>query len=466
MKFLSFLCFICCAQLLYAQPDSWEVLNPVQDNGYFPNVPNSGIFYSENFDKVYLYDPINYYLDEGFNEYVMSHHLTSFDGLSWNPLIETNDDQWGRIQKMIDIEEGFAFVKRDGLVLNPNGYTVQYYDGETIAEIGSFQMANPFSCLSTDEDKLLFAGTFGLGEEQSFNIISYSFETETWSDAFETLPEVLYARPNCLTRFQENWYLGGGFNGNNQVDNLYSYDGVAWTQVVNENGFGLRGTIFEMLDYAGKLAIAIERIGLDYNLDEGIGSGVVFWDGLNWSGPQTLISFQGTPDLVRVRDIIVENNNLYALGTFYEAGGVQMRYLARWNGSQWCGLQADESQTGEFRMALFQNRIIQSCFSWGLLDKVYWHDGETLSPCTTPLSIEEVSTTDVVVYPNPINEGIFTINTEQRIDHLLMFDVQGRTVLSLKPTSTTLDVNALPTGVYFLEVSFETGSVVKKVVVQ
>ncbi len=71
------------------------------------------------------------------------------------------------------------------------------------------------------------------------------------------------------------------------------------------------------------------------------------------------------------------------------------------------------------------------------------------------------------VYPNPAT-SLLTVESEARMESLTLFNLLGERVAFQTPSglTTTLDVNALPTGVYFLEVSFETGSVVKKVVVE
>jgi len=440
---------------MFAQPDSWQELNPAQDNGYIPVFPAGGIFYSENLNKVFILDPISYYLDDGSEALVMSHFLTGFDGTNWEPLIETEDLQWGSVEYAIDFEDGFAFVRRGDSVIAPQEYTVSYYDGASIVDLGTFEIASPIMSFNVYNNSLYLMGFFGLGEEQAFNIITYSSDLASWSDAFETLPEITSGWANALIRYQEKWYIGGKFNESAQEDNLFVLDGSEWSQVVNENNHQLRGTIYEMHLYDGKLALAIERNGGDYNLDLGIGAGVVFWDGQNWTGPQTLIGGLGTSDLIAVRDIVINGNDLYALGTIFESEGVLFNYLAKWNGSQWCGMQTSEWGVGLLKMAIFQNRIIQAGFDWGTDNMVYWHDGETFSPCTTPLSVEEVSTADLVIYPNPIQGGMLNIETDQRIDHILLFDVQGRTVLSVKPTSNSLDLSNLAQGYYAMAVYFD-----------
>ena len=57
---------------------------------------------------------------------------------------------------------------------------------------------------------------------------------------------------------------------------------------------------------------------------------------------QTLSSFNQSIAWVAVWDIEVSGGNLFAIGNFWHAQEVPMKYLAKWNGSQWCELQTQE----------------------------------------------------------------------------------------------------------------------------
>lgn len=60
----------------------------------------------------------------------------------------------------------------------------------------------------------------------------------------------------------------------------------------------------------------------------------------------------------------------------------------------------------------------------------------------------------ITIYPNPV-EDILVIETDQAIQHIQIINSAGRIITNYKPTSNTLDVSGLPTGIYILKI--ETG---------
>jgi hypothetical protein len=75
----------------------------------------------------------------------------------------------------------------------------------------------------------------------------------------------------------------------------------------------------------------------------------------------------------------------------------------------------------------------------------------------------------ITVYPNPTT-GQLTINNEQlTINNVEIFDFYGKNILSQtinRTPQTTVDISHLPSGIYFLQIHTEKGTVNKKVVKQ
>lgn len=72
------------------------------------------------------------------------------------------------------------------------------------------------------------------------------------------------------------------------------------------------------------------------------------------------------------------------------------------------------------------------------------------------------------IYPNPSN-GQFTITAGKQMLNINLFDVCGRIVKQKNPSgsqTTTMDCGELPKGIYFVHVSFTSGTVIRKVVVR
>jgi len=81
------------------------------------------------------------------------------------------------------------------------------------------------------------------------------------------------------------------------------------------------------------------------------------------------------------------------------------------------------------------------------------------SPFDTP--VRNINTLDITVYPNPFVQEI-QLSSIEKMESIRLLDINGRTMQQF-PIQQTLQVNtALPTGVYFLEVSIEGQSYFKK----
>jgi hypothetical protein len=75
-------------------------------------------------------------------------------------------------------------------------------------------------------------------------------------------------------------------------------------------------------------------------------------------------------------------------------------------------------------------------------------DGATLS-IDTNFTKEELS-----IYPNPTNNGLVTIKSQgSSVKNITLFDMLGRSVLQTKLNSDVLDVRAIKSGLYLLQVS-------------
>ena len=78
--------------------------------------------------------------------------------------------------------------------------------------------------------------------------------------------------------------------------------------------------------------------------------------------------------------------------------------------------------------------------------------------------LENVSDTQVRLYPNPADEQLF-IETASRIERVTLYNMQGGRVYETAPgtTSTVLDVNTLCQGTYIVTVETTNGVIIKKI---
>jgi hypothetical protein len=76
-------------------------------------------------------------------------------------------------------------------------------------------------------------------------------------------------------------------------------------------------------------------------------------------------------------------------------------------------------------------------------------------------SIEELSSS-INVYPNPVNNIIY-IETEFKVEEVIVNDVYGRRQDTESPSHQAIDVSNLTSGVYFMKVATSEGEVVKRI---
>lgn len=90
-------------------------------------------------------------------------------------------------------------------------------------------------------------------------------------------------------------------------------------------------------------------------------------------------------------------------------------------------------------------------------DKVAWY--RNLS-----LGIEENYAPKVKIYPNPSNGTLFIELTEANIFQIIIFDVLGKNVLQIQGNKREIDISGLQSGIYFLRVTTENGTLYRKII--
>jgi len=71
------------------------------------------------------------------------------------------------------------------------------------------------------------------------------------------------------------------------------------------------------------------------------------------------------------------------------------------------------------------------------------------------------------VYPNPVKNGVFYINTNANAERIVtVFDVLGKQVFNTKTSDNEINVSSLNAGVYMIEITEEGKTVTKKLVIE
>ncbi len=86
------------------------------------------------------------------------------------------------------------------------------------------------------------------------------------------------------------------------------------------------------------------------------------------------------------------------------------------------------------------------------------------------LAVENNNLIDFSIYPNPVTEKMFTINANESIKNVQIFDVLGKSVKVFEaPERTTqlnIDVNNLSKGIYFVKTETAAGIGTQKIIIQ
>lgn len=156
--------------------------------------------------------------------------------------------------------------------------------------------------------------------------------------------------------------------------------------------------------------------------------------------------FNGTDTLKISPDYVVYNVN----GSFADAADAQAVHAG------------DYVKFGGYMSASFgESRWIEDP-AWGdYWDYAYvWTN--PVVPVSSPVSVNDYDNQKLSVYPNPCTESI-RIQTNIN-DDVVLYNLQGAVVMSTVAMDeiTTLDVNNLPSGIYFVKSGNKTAKIVKK----
>ncbi len=86
------------------------------------------------------------------------------------------------------------------------------------------------------------------------------------------------------------------------------------------------------------------------------------------------------------------------------------------------------------------------------------------------LSVDNNNLIDFNLYPNPVTEKVFSIQANESIKNVQIFDVLGKSVkaveVSERTTQLNIDVNNLSQGIYFVKTATDAGIGTQKIIIQ
>ena len=84
----------------------------------------------------------------------------------------------------------------------------------------------------------------------------------------------------------------------------------------------------------------------------------------------------------------------------------------------------------------------------------------------SPTFVSEVHNEDLNIYPNPVNDRLY-IETEGVIKEIVVYDIYGRRqTIGNGEQSLDIDVSCLNSGIYFVKIKTNNGTITKRFVKQ
>jgi hypothetical protein len=275
-----------------------------------------------------------------------------------------------------------------------------------------------------------------------------------------------YAAIGSICEYNGKIYAAGNFEsyplGTDTVGNILCYDGSNWTSVAG-GVKGFNAGISDMIVYHDELYVA----GYFFKADGNPGENIQKWNGSSWSDVGGGTGYSNGS----IYKLIIWHDKLYAVGVLEEAGGVPADRIAVWDGIKWCGLGSDFENvilTGAvFHDSLFIGGGFKTIDGDSLTRIAKWTGGDFTDTCSTIGVSENEFADQFYFFPNPAFSSItfsYPYNTKQ----VQIIDVFGREfktiVLSTSTTTSQIDISDLPSGIYFLKLINEHGSLTKKMI--
>jgi len=309
-----------------------------------------------------------------------------------------------------------------------------------------------------DWDTLGNAHTNDIKDIEVFNselyaISHFGVATVLVNDQWVSLnPVWFFSTPIALQTYKNALYICGQWEGE-PGNNIMSWDGNVWSDV------GGNPFLLTMTDYRLRTFVIFKNelfMSGDFwqGVEDNPETSIARWDGNTWKTVGGGLDRSATT-------LAANQDDLYAIGRFEYAGGVEVPGIAKWDGTQWCDL-GSTFNGGFGAITVYNNQLIIGGSFTGIdgmpISRIAkWVGGNFVAECGTISGIEDSETENskLTIYPNPTTST--TTLTWQGQSHgnyqLQLYDGQGKQIappiLPKGEGMCEIDMSALPSGIYF-----------------
>ncbi|MFA6524109.1 MAG: T9SS type A sorting domain-containing protein [Candidatus Paceibacterota bacterium] len=326
-------------------------------------------------------------------------------------------------------------------------------------------------CFKEINNELYVGGTFDSAGTIHVNSLA-KWNGSNWSDVNSfpmlwTTPDINYVL--AIANYNDELYIGGNFD-NDTISDIIKFNGSSWVNVGGGMHGGMSG-LEDMVVYKDELYIS----GAFYLQDGNVGNFIQRWNGTQWKdvGGGTLGLSGSISDNGQIHDMKIHNGELYIGGIFSYAGGVPAKYIAKWDGSKWCGLGGNFDNRitaiGWDKDTLYVSGGFWTIDGDSILRIAKWIGGSYIDTCSQSNSIPEIiNESNLSIYPNPANTSFeITTENEQIIKEVELYTIEGKLLKQQNYSANKVKVNTsqLPQGMYIIEVQTKEKQMFQKLII-
>lgn len=342
------------------------------------------------------------------------------------------------------------------------------WNGSSWDSIGRVNNGGAFNLVPFNNE-LYAVGVFdSINNSGGNNIVKWN--GASWSNLKDTTFNGIIT---SMAVFGGEIYIGGNFyNISKNIWKIMKWNGTNYVPLSGGGIVGGGDQIDDMVVYDNELYVS----GTFKKSSGNVGNYIQKWDGTSWTevggGVMGLSGGNG-----QIHDMKTFGNDLYVVGVFSTAGGVPAQFVAKWDGTDWCGFGST-----------FNNILTALCFKNGELyvgggfdtvdtdnvNHVAKWIGASLDTCGhINVGIDDISSNNSLwVYPNPASDQItieFELAGEKRVV-IEIKNVLGQTIKTLSQrsvkgnTRVTIDLDEFSSGLYCAQLIYGDNISVKKFV--
>ena len=378
---------------------------------------------------------------------ISANHIAQWNGSAWNPLGSgtvwvNGGNVFAQTLYNGDLYVGGNFITAGGITANG----VAKWDGVSWSNLGSgiaiSSLLYKVACLAVYNGELYAGGNFDNAGGSTVNRIA-KWDGTTWSPVGTGVSGGSSVGVFSFAVYNGELYAGGTFTnaGGIPANGIAKWNGTTWSAV----GTGVNAGVYTLLVHNNEL-----YAGGNFTTAGGTTANrVAKWNGLTWS--PLGVGTGGS----QVTSLASFNGSLYVGGIFTTAGGSSANKIAKWDGLAWSpvgtGMSGGTTTPIVNSLAVYNGEL----YAGGTFTNaggIPVNNIAKLAGTSTGVNNDVFTILKLNIYPNP-SGGEVRINSNGFIEDLKIVNVIGEIVHQSKPNQSQIDLKIIESGFYTVEIT-------------